>query len=158
MNTMHRTVMPALLAALAGIASAAPPDVASQEKTVVAMAAGGVGGGGKASEAVVFSGQATISGKVIYDNVFGAPPVLEIIVDLSAVKGKGVQSGKAYLVSSQTILHRPLLAFDPLEVSFPFAADGNVLQARSARASFGVYYNAAKGMSTTPVVISQSPN
>jgi hypothetical protein len=102
---------------------------------------------------VVFVGQASISGKVIYDTVFGAPPVLEIIVDLSDVRGRGLRTGKAYLVSSQAILHRPLLAFDPIEISFTFAADGNMLLARSAVASFGVSYSAAGGMTTTPVRI-----
>ncbi|WP_309679534.1 hypothetical protein [Polaromonas sp.] len=165
MKTMHRPVLPALRAsvitALAlvlgmpgwGNSAAADPVL---ENTVVAAVVGAVGGSGGAAEAVVFTGQASISGKVVHDTVFGAPPVLEIIVDLGNIRGKGLRSGKTYLVSSQAILHRPLLAFDPVELSFPFVADGNLLLARSATASFGVYYSAARGMTTTPVRI--SPN
>jgi hypothetical protein len=90
---------------------------------------------------------------VIRDTVFGAPPVLEILVDLSNVRGRGVRTGKSYLVAGHTVLHRPLLAFDPVEVTFSYAADGNLLLARSALASFGVYYSAGKGMTTSAVRI-----
>jgi len=153
MKTMHRLIPVLLAGALAwGPSTAADPP--ALEKTVVAAATGAVGAAGAASEAVVFVGEAQISGKVIYDTVLGAPPILEIIVDLSKVTGRGTRSGKPYVVSSQAILHRPLLAFDQVEVSFPFAAGGSPLQARSATASFGIYYSAAKGMTTTPVRIS----
>ena len=165
MRSLERSFLPALLSCAvvgaAGLlawgtsAAADPPPV---EKTVTALASGTVGAGGRASEPVVFSGQAVITGKVIEDTVFRAPPVLEIIVDLSKVVGKGQRSGKAYVVASPAILHRPLLANDVVEVNFTFAADGNALQARSATASFGILYSAAKGVSTTPVrIATQSP-
>ena len=166
MRTMNRSVVPVVLASVVGGAAgltgwgtSLAADPAPIEKTVLAAAAGAVAANDAASEAVVFSGQATISGKVIYDTVFGAPPILEIIVDLSTVKGKGARTGTAYLVSSQAILHRPLVAFDPIEVAFSFAANGNTALARSATASFGVYYNAVTGMTTTPVrVVPQVPH
>ena len=126
------------------------------EKTVVASVVGAIGGSGGSAEAVIFTGQASISGKVIHDTVFGAPPVLEISVDLSHISGKGLRSGKTYLVSSQAILHRPLIAFDPIEVSFPFFADGDMLAARSAVANFSVLFSAARGITTTRVVV--TPN
>jgi hypothetical protein len=164
MKTMRRPVIAALLApvitvvmGLLGWGNSAAADPAALEKTVVAAAIGAVGGGAGPTEAVVFSGQASISGKVIHDTVFGAPPVLEIIIDLSNVRGKGQRTGKTYLVSSQAILHRPLLPFDPVEVSFPFVADGNLLLARSATASLGVFYSAARGMTTTTVLIRPNP-
>ncbi|MBA2964239.1 MULTISPECIES: hypothetical protein [Ramlibacter] len=155
MNTLHRRLVPVLLAIVVTAVAAADAD---QQKAVTAQAAGTVAAAGPATEAVVFSGQASISGRVVRDTTFGAPPVLEIIVDMKNVTGKGVRSGKAYLVSSESIVRRPLAAFEQVEVSFPFAPDGNVLQARSAMASFGVNYNASKGLTTTPVRISaQNP-
>lgn len=159
MKKMHRSLIPVLLAfVITGVTGmlgwgSALADAFPLEKTVVAAAIGAVGGSGGTSEAVVFSGQASISGKVVPDPVFGAPPILEIVVDLSQVSGKGLRSGKTYLVSSQFILHRPLIAFDPVEVSFPFFADGDMLSARSAMAAFGVLYSAARGMTTTRVII-----
>jgi len=111
----------------------------------------------RAAEPVAFSGQAAVSGRVIHDTVFGAPPVLEVIVDLSQVTGKGLSSGAVYTVQGQAIVHRPLLAFEQVEVGFSFAPEGNVLQARSAIAAFGVYYSAAKGMTITPVRIIAHP-
>jgi hypothetical protein len=160
MKTMNRPVVPVLLASIIGAATgfmawgtSAAAEPVALEKTVVALVAGSVGGSHGPAEAVVFSGQASITGKVLHDTVFRAPPVLEIVVDLSKVTGKGVRTGKIYQVASQTVLHRPLVAFDPVEITFPFVPDGNVLQARSAMASFGVYYSAAKGMTTTPMVI-----
>ncbi|GAB3665219.1 hypothetical protein GCM10028813_46360 [Ramlibacter alkalitolerans] len=161
---MHRTALPVVVASVVGAAAgslawgtSAAADPAPVEKTLLALAAGTVGADGAASEPVVFTGQASITGRVIYDTVFGAPPVLELIVDLSQVTGKGLRTGKAYQVASQAILHRPLKAFEPVELGFSFAADGGVTLARSALATFGVYYNAASGVSTTPVQISTVP-
>lgn len=141
-----------MLAATPG-AGSAPAAAAPVDGTAVAAVHGAVGGRGPL-EAVVFSGQASISGKVIHDPVFGAPPVLEIVVDLSQVSGTGLASKKVYLVSSQFILHRPLLAFDSVEVRFPFYAEGDMLRARSAQASFNIFFSAAKGVSTSKVVVS----
>lgn len=92
------------------------------------------------------------------DPDFGAPPVLEIVVDLSHVSGIGVSSRKVHqassqVMSSQVILYRPLLATDRVEVSFPFFAAGDMLSARSALASFSIYLSAARGMTTSMVVI-----
>ncbi len=118
--------------------------------SVVAAVQGAVPG---APENVIFSGQATISGRVIHDPDFGAPPVLEIVVDLSNVSGLGRLSKKTYRVTSQVILRRPLLAFDSVEVSFPFFAEGDMSSARSALASFSIDYSATNGITTSTVVI-----
>lgn len=159
MKTIHSPVLPILLAAvLAGApGQSAAVDPPGPENTVVAIATGAVGPSDAASEPVVFTGQAAISGKVIYDTVFGAPPELEISVDFSGVTGKGARTGRLYLVTSQAILHRPLLAFDTIEVGVSFAADANALLARSALASFALSYSAASGITATPVRISPVP-
>jgi len=124
---------------------------------VAATVSGAVSSSGGPAEAVVFSGQASISGKVIHDPDFGTPPVIEIIVDLSKVSGVGLRSRKAYLVSTQAVLHRPLLAFDSVEVSFPFVAEGeDMLRARSGLASFGIQFSAAGGITASRVIITDN--
>ena len=180
MKKMHSPWIPALLplsiVLVAGLwgsgpagaqpAGAAPPRAAPAPgtvpagivrvpRTVVAAAVNGaVSSSGGPSEAVIFSGQASVSGKVIPDPDFGAPPILEIVIDLSNVSGRGVQSGKTYLVSTQAVLHRPLLAFDLIELSFPFVAEGDdMLRASSALASFGIQFSAARGITATKVNI-----
>jgi hypothetical protein len=178
MKHMHRpwipVVLPSSIVLVAGLwgsgpagaqpAGVAPPRAAPFDTvpagivrvpaTVVAAAVNGaVSSSGGPAEAVVFSGQASISGKVIDDPHLGAPPVLEIVIDLSNVSGKGVQSGKTYQVSTQAVLHRPLLAFDSIELNFPFSAAGDASPARSALASFGIRFSDAGGVSTTPVTI-----
>jgi len=164
MRIVNRPVVPVVLASFLGAASGlvaaqtpAAAAAAPVEQTVVASAAGTVGAGLAGAEPVAFVGQASITGKVIYDNVFNAPPVLEIIVDLSGVTGKGVRTGKTYQVPTLAILHRPLLAFDSIEVGLSFVADGNLGLARSALASFSVLYNATTGMTATPVRIADVP-
>ena len=134
---------------------AVPAGIVRVPRTVVAAAVNGaVSSSGGPSEAVIFSGQASVSGKVISDPDFGAPPILEIVIDLSNVSGRGVQSGKTYLVSTQAVLHRPLLAFDLIELSFPFVAEGDdMLRASSALASFGIQFSAARGITATKVNI-----
>ena len=181
MKNMHSPRIPALLplsiVLVAGLlwwgngpagaqpAGAAPPRAAPAFDTVpagivrvpatvvVAAVNGAVSTSGGPSEAVVFSGQASISGKVIDDPHLGAPPVLEIVIDLSNVSGIGRSSGKLYQVSTQAVLHRPLLAFDSIELNFPFFAAGDTSPARSALASFGIRFSAAGGITTTPVTI-----
>lgn len=136
---------------------AVPAGIVSSNNTVTAAVHGAVGSSGGPAEAVVFSGQASISGKVIDDPDFGAPPVLEIVIDLSNVSGVGQSSKKTYLVSTQAVLHRPLLAFDSIELSFPFSAAGDPSPARAARASFGIRFSAAAGITTTGVTITTNP-
>lgn len=166
MKKMHRPWIPvfpsigiALVVAMLGWlgtpAGAEPAGVAADGRTVaMATVNGAVSSSGGQSEAVIFSGQASISGKVIPDPDFGAPPILEIVIDLSNVSGTGVRSGKTYLVSTQAVLHRPLLAFDSIELSFPFIAEGDdMLRARSALASFSIQFSAARGITPTKVNI-----
>ena len=165
MKAMNRLGVPVFVASvlggmavLLGPGSSAAADV-GPEQALLAATSGVVGAGDAGSEAVAFDGQASISGRVIYDTTFGGPPVLQLIIDLSRIKGRGMRTGAAYLVSSQAILHRPLQAFDAIELTFSFAPAGNVLLARSGLASFGVRYNAASGIAATPVrVTTQAPD
>lgn len=106
-----------------------------------------------ASERVLFFGLATISGKVIHDPDFGAPPILEISIDLRQIHGKGLRSGKNYQTATHAVLHRPLSAFDVIELTYPFVAEGDGSPTRSALASFGIRYSAAGTLTTTAVSV-----
>jgi hypothetical protein len=174
MATRNPPLVPVLLASVLGVATGwLAPQAATAQAPVRLVAAGpvaaevtgtlapiaatvpaGVGSAAeRASEGIVFAGQASISGRVIHDDVFGAPPVLEVIVDLGSVTAKGMRSGLAYQVQQHSIVRRPLQPFEQMEVDISLVPQGDVLQARSAVASFGVHYSVAKGLTTTPVKI-----
>ena len=152
MARSNRTLAPVLLASVLGAATGGlVPRTAAAQTAVTGTAVE------RALEPVVFGGQASITGRVIPDTDFGAPPVLEVIVDLSTATARGLRSGLAYQVQGQSILHRPLQPFEQVEVGVSFAPQGDLLQARSAVATFDVHYSAAKGMTTTPVKIVSHP-
>src|SRR4051794_24566258 len=93
------------------------------------------------SEDIVFSGKVSIAGELIDDPDFRSPMLLQLRFDFSQVKGVGVASGKTYLTASQTVLHRPLLASDRIQASFPYYPANNPSAARSAVASFSIVYS-----------------
>jgi hypothetical protein len=151
MATSNPLLIPLLLASVLGAAGWLAPLTAAAQTAVTGTATD------RGSEPVVFGGHASISGRVIHDADFGAPPVLQIIVDLGSVTARGVRSGHPYEVHGDAILHRPLQPFEEVEVGISFAPQGNLLEARSALASFGVHYRAGKGVTTTPVKIVAHP-
>jgi hypothetical protein len=111
---------------------------------------GTVGAGG---DAVDLNGQMTVATRIIPDPDFGAPPILELVIDFSSVKGNGKAKGQEkFATEAQTIIHRPLLALDPVEVSFPYNAGNNANSAKSAVATLMVSFNAASGVSITSTV------
>jgi hypothetical protein len=65
----------------------------------------------------------------------------------------GVSSRKPYAVTSHVRMHRPLVAFDALEVNLPYYLENQPAQARAALASVGVSYSAASGISASPLLI-----
>ena len=152
MATRNRKLVPFLLAA---VLAAATGRTAAQTVAVQSSVTGTTMDG--SLEPVAFSGPVSISGRVIRDTDFGAPPVLELIVDLGGVKARGLHSGQAYEVESQTIVRRPLQSFEQVEVGISYAPKGDLMQARSAIASFGVRYSEAKGLTATPVKIEPNP-
>lgn len=103
-------------------------------------------------ENVAFSGQVLIRSRAINDSVLRRRAQLEMTLDFSQVSGRGQKTGKTYPASGVVTLVRPLLAFDEAEVHFPFFADG-LLSARSALASFQVFFTAAQGVSVTPIIV-----
>jgi hypothetical protein len=108
---------------------------------------------GNGAEAVDLSGQITIATRIIDDPVFNGPTILELVIDFSSVKGKGKGSGQnKFETEAQTIIHRPLLAMDPIEVTFPYFAGNNMNSAKTAVATLNVSFNAATGVAITSTV------
>ncbi|WP_156955358.1 hypothetical protein [Polaromonas glacialis] len=101
------------------------------------------------TETIAFGGEMTISTRVIDDTVFNGPTMLEMIVDFSRVKGQGKASGKKFTSEAQVIVHRPLLAFDEVEVIFPYTQGNDVHAARSAMAVISASFSAKSGIVLT---------
>lgn len=134
-------VISVILLVASGIASAVTP-----LPTISVAVKDTINGDG---ENIRFSGQASITGKVIDDPVFRGPLVLQLVIDFSKLKGVGVSTGRAYGTVAQTIIHRPLLSFDPIEATFPFYPAGEVSLARTALASFAIRFALPVGLNIT---------
>jgi hypothetical protein len=95
----------------------------------------------------------TIATRIIPDPDFNGPTNLELVIDFSSVKGIGKGKGQEkFATEAQTIVHRPLLALDPIEVTFPYNAGNNVNSARAAKATLTVSFSAASGLAITSKV------
>jgi len=151
MATKHRMLVPVLLATVLGAAGWPAASAAAEHTPVTGTVVE------RALEPVVFSGQASITSRVIHDTDFGAPPVMELIVDLGGVTARGMRSGRAYQVQKEAIVRRPLQSFEQVEIGISFAPQGDVTQARSALASFGVRYSEAGGLKATPLKVEPHP-
>jgi hypothetical protein len=110
------------------------------------------------TENVGFAGQLTISTRIIDDPDFKAPTILELSIDFSNVRGQGKASGRKFGTEAQTVIHRPLLAFDSFELTFPYTQGNDVHAARSATVSIDVTYNARSGIGVTSKVTKTSAN
>ena len=101
------------------------------------------------TENIGFGGEMTITTRVIEDTFFFAPTVLEMVIDFSRIKGQGKASGKKFASEAQVVVHRPLLAFDEVEVIFPYTQGNDVHGARSAMATISASFNAKSGIVLT---------
>jgi hypothetical protein len=99
-------------------------------------------------ESVTFTGTMSIRTRQVLDPVLGAPPMLEIIIDLGKVTGVGVTSGKGYAVSSPVILHRALKAIDLVEATFAYYPVGNINSAHTVIASCTCSFDLTTGAIT----------
>lgn len=110
---------------------------------------------GTGADAVDLGGQMTIATRIIDDPAFNGPTILELVIDFSSIKGNGKGNGNGqdkFATEAQTIIHRPLLALDPIEVTFPYFAGNNVNSARTAKATLAVSFNASTGVAITSTV------
>ena len=101
------------------------------------------------TENIGFGGEMTITTRVIEDTFFKGPTLLEITIDFSRVKGEGKASRKKFITAAQVVVHRPLLAFDEIEVIFPYTQGNDVHAARSAMAVITTSFSAKSGIVLT---------
>jgi len=144
-----RLLRPALLAALAAPLIAAPVAVpaAANDSAIVPVSVHGTTGFG--SDHVLFSGEMSITPRIIDDPVFKGPPVLELIIDFSNVKGVQAANGKRFATDAHAVLHRPLLAFEQIEVTFPYAPADDPASSRTAKATIDITFNPKSGVRIT---------
>ena len=131
--------VPAVIAPLLAIAVVRGP-------TVPVLLDGSIG---TDTETIAFGGQMTISTRVIHDTVFHGPTMLEMVIDFRRVKGLGSASGKQFTTEAQVIVHRPLLAFDEVEVIFPYTQGNDVHAERSAMVTISASFSATSGIVLT---------
>jgi len=145
---LKRFARPVLVAAMALPVMVYPlfADAAVQGPTVPVNVDGSIS---SETETIGFAGQMTISTRIIDDPVFNGPTLLELVIDFSNVRGAGKASGKKFATEAQAIVHRPLLAFDEIEVVFPYTAGNEVHAGRVAKATISVNYNAKSGFLLT---------
>jgi len=78
-----------------------------------------------APETVAFTGQATVTSKVVTDPDFGGQPNVVLTIDLSKVTGVGQTSGAKYGFEGQPIIEiRPFAASDLVNGTVAFAPIG----------------------------------
>ncbi|MDB5883878.1 MAG: hypothetical protein JWR74_49 [Polaromonas sp.] len=109
------------------------------------------------SENIGFSGQMKVSTRIIDDPDFSGPTIVELIIDFSSIRGVGKNTGRRFTTEAQTIVHRPLLAFDEIEVSFPYTPGTDVHLARTANVVIAMAFNANSGFSMSSK-ISRAPS
>lgn len=108
---------------------------------------------GNGVDAVDLNGQVSVATRIIPDLDFGKGPTLELIVDFSSVKGNGKAKGQEkFATEAQAVIHRPLLSFDSVEVTFPYSAGNNPNSAKTAKATLSVSFNGATGVAITSTV------
>lgn len=143
-----RFVRPLLITAIAVPAVVVPLLVMAvvQGPTVPVLVDGSISSD---TETIGFGGEMTISTRIIEDTFFNGPTMLEMVIDFSRVKGQGKASGKKFATEAQVIVHRPLLAFDEVEVIFPYTQGNDVHAARSALATISASFSARSGIILT---------
>jgi hypothetical protein len=147
--TTHTFSRRALLAAMAAVLIAAPVVVAAVAPPTalsVTVRDNLIRGD---TENIVFSGTITITGKLIDDPQFRAPSVLQLVIDFSKLTGTGLSSGRKYVTSAEAVVQRPLLSFDPVQASFPYYPENDLLAARTALATFAVSFRPPAGLAIT---------
>jgi hypothetical protein len=99
------------------------------------------------------SGQVIITPRVFIDAGFSNRSFLELVIDFRGLRGVARTAGKeVFVTEAQTIIHRPLLARDAVEVTFPYYMAGNFNSARAAKATLAVVYDARSGIRITSAI------
>jgi hypothetical protein len=117
--TNIRSLLRAGALAFATLAAATMLQAADGMKTAMVAVSGPVATATGGLESVAFSGQVTVKTRVAVDADFGDSKLL-LLLDLSALTGKGSTSGATYIVRAQQTVVRPLGSSQQIELNFPF--------------------------------------
>jgi hypothetical protein len=98
----------------------------------------------------------TITAKLIDGPDFMCGRVLQLMIDFSQVKGRGLISGRRYVTSAQTVVQRSLMTSEPVLSSFPYYPVNNPMAARTVIASFAVRFSPPAGLAVTSRLIAPS--
>lgn len=130
--TLARALAALIGAGGAPIALAA--DVARFTETASSISVDVRGTVNAGSESVAFAGPVLINARTVTDPKFGSRPNVELMIDLSAVAGRGLSTGNKYVTQSHEVISLPLPADGngDIGIDFPyqasnaagFAADG----------------------------------
>jgi hypothetical protein len=108
---------------------------------------------GSGANIIDLSGQVVITPRIITDGVFSNKITLELAIDFRGVKGVPRAGGQQnFVTEAQTVIHRPLLSRDAIEVTFPYHLTGNFSSARPAKAALAVSYDANSGIRITSAI------
>lgn len=139
---------PVVLSLLAGILAGVPSSgIAATPTTLIIPVAGTVVDG---PEDVYVAGVARITSTLLAQRIPGRPRVL-LSIDLLAVSGQGLSTGKTYVSTGEANLTRLLVPSDLVEVTFALvpSGSGGILSARTALASFTLNFDLTSGALTT---------
>jgi hypothetical protein len=165
MKSNRKFWTPAVLSAGIAIAAAllwssVSPPASAVVSTLASAAATTVSGSVTGSpETVSFSGSVSINSTRVSDPDFFRPDAVILSVDLSGMKGKGMSTGKVYVVSNQEIITRPLIAGDNIVVTFPFSASGSTMtmSPRIGAATLALTFDVASGALTAAQATVSNP-
>ena len=147
-TVLRRTVVVALCAPVIIIPATVMAVVAVVAGPPIPVTINGTVGTGV--DAIDINGQMTVATRIIPDLDFGNGPTLELIVDFSSVKGNSKAKGQEkFATEAQVVIHRPLLALDAVEVTFPYNQGNSANSAKTAKATMMVSFDAKKGVSIT---------
>jgi hypothetical protein len=166
MKSNRKFWAPAVLSAGTVIAGAllwsvGTPPASAVVATLASAAASTVSGSVTgAPETVSFSGSVAIQSTRVSDPDFFKPDSVVLSMDLSGMKGKGVSSGKTYVVTNQEVIVRTLVAGDNVVVTFPFAQSASAMTGTSARigaANLALSFDVTTGALTGAKVTVSNP-
>ena len=103
-----------------------------------------------ATEKVAVSGRVQIASTFVLDDLLVEPPREVISIRLVKVTGVGLSTGATYTVTGQTVLVRPLVLSDVVELTFPLVPDaaGHAAEARSVLAPLTLKFDVLRGALT----------
>jgi hypothetical protein len=113
------------------------------------------------SENIVFSGQATLKTRRVFNIEDTSQSKLMVFLDFAGVTGRGVTSGSTYLVTEQLALVKPLGSAYTVELEFPFLRNmaDPLTMTRTGRATlvFSVNVNTGAVTAATGTTVSRLP-